>query len=101
MKTVAQLYRDLEDGNEHNLAAILAAVAAEDLPAVIRLAAIADQHELEGMTAEMSAERRRISKPLFDRALRKDYMALSRQLHPPGPPELEHPRPLLRPGDKW
>jgi len=74
--TVAELYRQLEEDNAHNLAAILAAVAAEDEEAVIRLAKIAEMHRICGMSEEMSRERRRISGPLFDRTIRQDYINL-------------------------
>lgn len=48
MKTVKELYEELEDDNQHNLAAVLLAVIAGDEETVIKLAKIIERHHENG-----------------------------------------------------
>lgn len=65
--TLKELYRLLEDDNQHDLCAILVAVAVRDVEAVIRLAEIAKEHRRIGMMPhELGEERYKISQPLYE-----------------------------------
>lgn len=64
---IRKLYDELEDANEHGLAAMLVCVARKDHSAVVRMGEIIKAHlAAGGMTADLCAERFALSQPHYN-----------------------------------
>jgi len=69
--TVKELFDRLEDENQHGLCAMLAAVAAEDYSAVLRVAEIIETHlSLGSIPHKLFVERTEIQTAAIDEARR-------------------------------
>jgi len=69
--TVKELFDRLEDDNQHGFAAMLAAVAAEDYSAVLRVAEIIETHlSLGSIPHKLFVERTEIQTAAIDEARR-------------------------------
>ena len=75
MKTLREIYDDLEDRNEHTLCALLVAVGNEHHHAAVKISQILDaQLRLGHMTHELCAVRHGLSQPHYDALVEQGTM---------------------------